>query len=85
MGEAVIPRRLGSKGLIFSFNINHQLYADDEVYMSLSVLGSRAFLKNLQHCLMGVSAWMTESKLKLYPVKTKSFFFLCPNFNEKNS
>ena len=37
--------------------------------MSLSVSSTRESLEKLQHCLMGVSAWMTGSKLKLNPSK----------------
>ena len=37
--------------------------------MSLSVSNTKESLQNLQHCVMAVSAWMTESKLKLYPSK----------------
>ena len=39
--------------------------------MSLSVSNAKESLEKLQHCLMGVSAWMTGSKLKLYSSKTK--------------
>ena len=41
--------------IISSFDINPHLYADD----------------TLHQCLMGVSAWMTGSKLKLNPRKTE--------------
>ena len=45
--------------------------------MSLSVSNAKKSLEKLQHCLMGVSAWMawmTESKLKLNrPSKTEFF------------
>ena len=39
--------------------------------MSLSVSNAKESLEKLQHCLMGVSAWMTGSKLKLNPSKTE--------------
>ena len=39
--------------------------------MSLSVLNAKESLKKLQHCLMGVSAWVTGSKLKLNHSKTE--------------
>ena len=41
------------------------------MYMSLSVSNAKESLAKLQHCLMGVSAWMTGSKLKLNPSKTE--------------
>ena len=39
--------------------------------MCISVSNAKESLEKLQHCLMGVSAWMTGSKLKLNPSKTE--------------
>ena len=39
--------------------------------MTLSVSNAKGSLEKLQHCLMGVSAWMTGSKLKPNPSKTE--------------
>ena len=39
--------------------------------MSLSFSNAKESLEKLQHCLMGVSAWMTGSKLKPNPSKTE--------------
>ena len=51
--------------IISSFDINHYIYAaDTQIYMSLPVSNAKESLEKLQQCLMGVSAWMTGSKLK---------------------
>ena len=58
--------------IISSFDINHHLYVNGtQIYMSLSVSNAEEYLEKLQHCLMGVSAWMTGYKIKLNPSKTK--------------
>ena len=55
-----------------SLNINHHPYAGDtQIYMSLSVSNAKESLEKLQHCLVGVSAWMTGSKLKPNPSMTE--------------
>ena len=69
----------------YSFDINHHLYANDtQIYMSLSVSNAKESLEKLQHYLLGVSALMTGSKLKLILAR-QNFFLLGPNFSEKNS
>ena len=58
--------------IIFSFDINHHLNADEtQINMSLSVSNAKESLEKLRHCLTGVSAWMTGSKLKLNPSETE--------------
>ena len=57
--------------IIYSFDINHLLYADDtQIFISLSISNVKESLEKLQHCVITVSAWMTGSKLKLNPSKT---------------
>ena len=54
------------------FDKNHHLYADDtQMYIFLSVSNAKESLTKLQQYLMGVSAGMTGSKLKLNPSKTE--------------
>ena len=70
-------------GAISSFDINHNIYAFDiEMYMSLSVSNAKEYLEKLEHCLMGVSAWMTGSKLNVNPVKTNYYLIvsIAPEF-----
>ena len=72
--------------IIYSFDINHHLYAaDTHIYMSLSVSNAKESLEKLQHCLMGVSVWMTGSKLKLNPSKTEFLLIGSKLFSEKKS
>ena len=52
--------------LISSFDINHHPYADDT--------NAKESLEKLQHCLMGVSAWMMGLKLKPNPNMISSYW-----------
>ena len=64
-----VYRACGRHGI----NISHHLYGDDtQIYMSLSVSNANESLERLQQCLMGVSARMTGSKLKLNPGRISS-------------
>ena len=66
-----------------SFDISHHLYAaDSQIYMSLSGSNAKESLEKLQHCLMGVSAWMTGSKLKPNPRKTE-FLLIRPKLQRE--
>ena len=72
--------------IMSSFDINHHLSADDtQIYMYLSVSNATVSLEKLQHCLLGVPAWMTRSKLKLNLLipAIQNFFLLVPNFSER--
>ena len=69
--------------IISSFDKNHHLYADD-TQMSLSVSNAKESLEKLQQCLMGVSSWITGSKLKLNPSKTKFLFYWDQTSERKN-
>ena len=71
--------------IMFSFDINHHLYADDTLnYMSLSVSNAKESREKLKRCVMAVSAWMTGSKLKLNPSKTDSLLIVTKLQREKS-
>ena len=56
--------------IIFSFDINHHIFADDtQIYMSLSVSNSQKSLQKSPPCLMDVSVRIIGSQLKLNPSK----------------
>ena len=56
--------------IVSSFDINHHPYADDtQIYMALSISNAKESFEKLQQCLLGVSAWIIGSKLKLNPSK----------------
>ena len=58
--------------------INHHIYADDtQIYMSLSVSNAKGCLEKMLHCLIGVSAWMTGSNIRLNPGKTEFIRIEC--------
>ena len=71
--------------IISRFDINHHPNAHDtQICIYLSFSNAEESLEKLQHCLMGLMAWITESKLMLNPGKTE-FLLLRPNFSEKNA
>ena len=63
--------------MIYSFDVHLHPYADGtQFYTSLSVSNAEEPLEKLQHCLIGVSAWMTGAKMKFHPGKKAYLFYL---------
>ena len=64
--------------------INFHFYADDsQAYVHLSHMNASAAFDKLNRCLQDVKEWMSASKLKLNPDKTKFILFVSKKQRER--